>query len=114
MGGRPSDRNAPGAQSVSWWSVHEFITALVDQANNLPIAGTPAWCALPDNDPAKLLALAVAGEHHVLRMETAQEARAETSRAVAAAADWRAISREIQQRAHFHASRPWLKRRAPQ
>jgi hypothetical protein len=98
------------SQSVSWWPVHEFIIELVAQANDLPVAGTPAWCALPDTDPLKLLSLAAAGEHHVLRMETAQEARAEASRAVAAAADWRAVSREVQQRAHFRASRPWVKR----
>lgn len=98
------------SQQASWWPVHEFITELVAQANNLPVAGTPAWCALADNDPLKLLSLAAAGEHHVLRVETAQEARAEASRDVAAAADWRAISRDIQQRAHFRASHTWAKR----
>jgi hypothetical protein len=105
-----TDHRSTESRQVSWWPVHEFITERVAQANNLPIAGTPAWCALADNDPLKLLALAAEGEHHVLRMETAQEARAEASRVIAGAADWRAISREIQQRAHFRAARPWLTR----
>lgn len=104
--------SALDSQQVSWWSVHEFITALTAKANDLPYAGTPAWCALSDNDPRKLLALAVAGEHHVLRAETAQEVRADASKAVAAAADWPAIGREIRQRSEFYAQRPWLRRAA--
>lgn len=85
------------SQQVAWWPTHQFITAIVAQANTapLPVAGTPAWLALPAVDPAKLLALAVAGEHHVLRMEIAQEQRAAASKSIAAAADWRAISRQI-------------------
>jgi hypothetical protein len=40
---------------------------------------------MSDGDPRKLLALAVDGEHHVLRKEVAQTARAEASRAVSGA-----------------------------
>jgi hypothetical protein len=99
------------SRQVAWWPCHEFITALVAQANDLPVAGTPAWCALPDSDPHKLLGLAVAGEHHVLRMETAQQSHAEASCDVAAAADWPCIARNIQQRSSFYAERPWLRRK---
>lgn len=86
---------SPASQQVSWWDTHLFITALVDQFNNasIPIAGTPDWCALSDTDPAKLMALAVAGEHHVLRVETAQEALAEASRAVAASTNWSTVGK---------------------
>jgi hypothetical protein len=87
------------SRSVAWWPVHEFITALVAQANNVPVAGTPAWCALADRDPRKLLALAVAGEHHVLRVETAQTAKAQASRDISAAADWSAVARSHLRRA---------------
>lgn len=80
--------SATDSRAVAWWPVHEFIATVVAQADNLPAAGTPAWCALADSDPRKLLAVAVAGEHHVLRVETAQEKRAEASRAIAAAANW--------------------------
>jgi hypothetical protein len=105
--------NSVHSQQVSWWSVHEFMQAAVAQANvgPLPFAGTPAWCDLADGDPRKLLALAVRGEHDVLRCEVAQSARADASRAVSAAADWKQVGREIQQRDSFRADRPWLQRR---
>lgn len=101
------------SQQVDWWSCHTFIEAAIRQANigPLPLAGTPTWCALTDGDPRKLLALAVAGEHHALRMETAQQAQADSSRAVAAAADWSRVAREIRQRSGFYAERPWLRRK---
>ena len=87
------------SRQVSWWSAHEFITALTAAENfNLkaaPYAGTPAWCALPDDDPRKLLALAAAGEHAVLRWETEQEASRAASHAIAAAADWPGIAQAI-------------------
>jgi hypothetical protein len=68
---------------------------LVAHANHLPPAGTPAWCALDDSNPAKLLALASAGEHHVLRIETAQEALAQASRDVADAVDCQAVANGV-------------------
>jgi hypothetical protein len=100
------------SQQVSWWPVHEFLEAVLAQANvgPLALAGTPAWTSLSDVDPRKLLALAAEGEHHVLRKEVAQAAHAEASRAISGAADWSAVSREIRQRATFFQDRPWLKR----
>jgi len=99
------------AQQVSWWDTHVFISKLTADLN-LPPAGTPEWRAMADGDPRKLLALAVAGEHHVLRVETAQQARADASKAVAGAADWSKVAREMQQRNSFYADRPWLRRAA--
>ncbi len=90
------------SRSVSWWEVHQFVAAAVAQAEHLPDAGTPAWCSLADDDPAKLLAVAVAGEHHVLRVEIAQEQHADASKAVSAAADWKQAARELQ---HLDAAR---------
>jgi hypothetical protein len=100
------------SRQVSWWPVHEFLQAAIAQANvgQLPWAGTPAWCELVDGDPRKLLALAIAGEHHVLRVEGAQTARAEAGRAVSRATDWSVLSRDIKQRNDFYAARPWLRR----
>lgn len=87
------------SQQRAWWPVHEFISALTQQTGGpLPGAGTPEWCALADGDPRKLLALALDGEHHVLRIETAQIARAEASREIAAAADWSGLARRITSR----------------
>jgi hypothetical protein len=101
------------SRQVDWWSCHTFIDVMVRQANAgpLPMAGSPSWCELADGDPRKLLALAAAGEHHVLRVETAQHALAETSRDIATAADWPNIAREVQQRNDFYAERPWLRRK---
>ena len=100
---------SPASQQVAWWPVHEFITAAVAQANYgpLPTAGTPAWCALADGDPRKLMALAVAGDHHVLRTETAQAAMADASREISRGADWSAMAQRIRNRA----SSPYIPRR---
>lgn len=79
----------PPSQTVTWWPCHEFIAALVAQYNHLPTAGTPAWLQLDDADPRKLLALAAAGEHHVLRVEASQTAMADASKAVSVSPNWR-------------------------
>lgn len=81
----------------AWWPTHEFLTEYLAKANlgDLPAAGTPAWCALADGDPRKLVALAADGEHHVLRCELAQEAAAAASKAIAAAEDWPAVAQRI-------------------
>ena len=96
----PQWAGAPPSQQRAWWPVHEFMEAFVAQANcgSIPAAGTPSWCALSDGDPKKLLAVALDGEHHTLRVETAQAAHADASKAVAASADWPHISRQIRRR----------------
>ncbi|WP_237743216.1 DUF2742 domain-containing protein [Mycobacteroides abscessus] len=107
----PTRAGFPSSQQVSWWETHVFVNALVAQLDEpLPTAGSAAWCALAGGDPRKLLALAVAGEHWILRIETAQIAMADASRAISAAADWAKISRRTRQHKDFYASHPWLKR----
>ncbi|MEY8015251.1 DUF2742 domain-containing protein [Mycobacterium servetii] len=100
------------SQQVSWYETHEFMQALLAQANcgPLPWPGTPSWCELADGDPRKLLSLAAFGVHNALRVETAQAALAEASRAVSAAADWPKISQEVRQRNEFRAEHTWAKR----
>ncbi|MEZ0355504.1 DUF2742 domain-containing protein [Mycobacterium sp. SA01] len=98
------------SRQVSWWPTHEFISALVATYDHLPMAGTPVWCGLPDTDPRKLLALAVAGSHHILRVETAQQQRAEASKAVAGSADWPAVAQEVLQRNRIRETHTWAKR----
>ena len=104
---------ATGSRQVSWLSVHEFVTAVLDQVNGWPMAGTPAWCSLGDSDPAKWAALLDGAQHWALRVETLQEAHAHAGRAVCGAVDWTKVSREVKQRNDFYASRPWLKRATP-
>lgn len=86
---------SPASQQVAWWPTHEFISALISQTDHLPVAGTPAWCSLGDSDPRKLLALAAAGEHHVLRVETAQIALADASHEISTAANWSAVAQRV-------------------
>lgn len=57
------------------------------------LAGSPAWCALDDDDPAKTNALIVAGLHWALHLDLGQSARAEASKAVAASENWSRIGR---------------------
>lgn len=91
---------AGSSREVNWWATHLFIEAAVAQANcgPIPAAGTPAWSALADGDPRKLLSLAAAGEHHVLRMQIGQEQRAQAAEDVWAGADWSEAARQLPRR----------------
>ncbi|MDC8982158.1 DUF2742 domain-containing protein [Mycobacterium marinum] len=93
----PTWAGAPPSQQRAWWPVHQFVEAMVAQANYgpIPAAGTPSWCELADGDPRKLLSVAMSGEHHVLRVETAQEQMAEASHEIACAADWSAVAQRV-------------------
>jgi hypothetical protein len=101
------------SQQVDFYDTHLFMERAIARANlgDLPAAGTPLWSALDDQDERKLLALALSGVHHCLRVEVAQSELAAASRAISAA-DWSAVSREIQQRSDFYSARPWLRRAA--
>jgi Protein of unknown function (DUF2742) len=100
------------SQQVSWWSVHEFVTAVLNQVNDWPTLGTPAWCSLAHDDPRKWAAVLDGGQHHALRMETCQEAECEASHAISAAVDWSAFAQARRRHNEFYAEKPWLKRRA--
>jgi hypothetical protein len=90
---------------VSWWSVHEHVAPLLDQVGDWPMAGTPAWCDLDDDDPVKLVALLDAARHWALHLEINQQALAEASRDVSVAADWRSVANEIRRRRHVYIPR---------
>lgn len=108
------------SQQVSWWSVHEFVTAAIEHADisTWPTAGTPGWVQLADGDPRKWAALFDAARHWSLRMDTVQEQRAEAAKAVCQSVKtldppttWSAIANEARDVELFYANRPWLKRR---
>jgi hypothetical protein len=70
------------SHQVNWWTVHlyfERLRALLG-AQHYPAAGTPAWCRLDDSDPLKLIAVLDYGQHHALRVDTAQEVQCTASR----------------------------------
>lgn len=100
------------SRQVSWWSVHELVDQVLKQVGDWPTLGTPAWCSLANDDPRKWAAILDGGQHHALRIELNQEARAEASRAISAGNDWGRIGREINQRNAFYQAKPWLKRAA--
>ena len=83
----------PGSTQVNWTTVLEFVQRLGVDPTSVLAAGTPAWCQLADDHPDKVGAVLAAGVHHALRLDAAQAARAEASRAVSAAADWSRIGR---------------------
>lgn len=101
---------ATASRQVSWWSVHEYVAPQLAAVESWPMVGTPAWCALDADDPAKMAALLDAAQHHALRVETCQQAKCEASRAISAAEDWPAIAQAIKAHNEFYAERPWLKR----
>ncbi|ORV86850.1 hypothetical protein AWC11_16985 [Mycobacterium interjectum] len=86
------------SRSVDWYSVHLFVIPVLDEAGSWPLAGSPAWRQLPDGHPAKLAAVLDGGRHWALHVDVAQEALAQASRAISAAADWAEISRDIRRR----------------
>lgn len=98
------------SQQVSFWEVHTWVQNYLDTVSDYPMCGTPAWCRLPDDSPLKLAAALDAA--HALRMECAQEAMAEASRAIAASTDWAAVGREAAQLNAFRKAHPWMTRRA--
>jgi uncharacterized protein DUF2742 len=98
------------SQQVSWWSVYKHVQPVLKMAGEWPMAGTPAWCALDNDDPAKVAALYDAARHWALRVETFQEARCEASRAISAAADWRDLSRQFLRHESFREAHQWAKR----
>lgn len=100
----------PPSREVSWWATHEYVARMKRHEADLTVAGTPAWAALDDYDLGKLLSLAAAGEHHVLRVETAQQARADAGAAISAAAPWGELGRRLHQREAWYAAHPWARR----
>jgi hypothetical protein len=99
------------SQQVSWWDVHEHVATYLDEVGSWPMAGTPAWCALPADDPTKLAALLDAARHWALRVETCQTAECEASHAISGAADWARIAQHRYRQRCFYDARPWLKRK---
>ena len=95
---------------VDWYRVYTFVAPLIEQLGPLSWPGSPSWCELSDHDPRKLAAVLVAGVLWSLNQDARQNASNQASRAIAASADWGAISRRMRQHADFYRTRPWLRR----
>jgi len=85
------------SQQVSFWAVHEFVAPILERTGTWPMVGTPEWCSLSVDHPAKIAALFDAARHHALRIEMAQEAHAAASKAVAEDDDWSMLARRTAQ-----------------
>lgn len=91
-------RHCVSSAQVNWLTVRRFVLPVLNQVNDWPMLGTPAWCTLAHDDPAKWAALLDGAQHWALRVDSCQEARAEVSRDISGATDWPAIADEIRQR----------------
>lgn len=113
---RPSlvqNRRTESSQ-VNWYdAVYLFVEPWLAAAGSWPMAGTIAWQLLDEADPAKWAAILDAAQLHILRVETAQEARAQASRDISGAADWPKIGWELQRLCNFRRSAPWSRRVRP-
>lgn len=86
------------SRTVDWWSVHQYAEPTLTEVGSWPMVGSLPWQHLPTDDPVKLAAVLDAARHWALRVEAAQDAMAEASHAISAAADWPAEARWIQRR----------------
>lgn len=84
--------------------MHQFVCSHVN-VDDWPLAGTPAWCQLDDDDPVKWAAILDAAQHHALRLETCQQQRCDAAHELSAAADWRAIATETRRRRQVYIPR---------
>jgi hypothetical protein len=94
----PVSRPAMGSREVSWWAVHEHVAGLLTTVGSWPMVGTPAWCQLADDDPAKLAALLDAARHWALRIESCQQPLTDASHEVSAAANWSELAATMHRR----------------
>jgi hypothetical protein len=90
---------------ISATAVYLHIAPTLIETAQWPTAGTPAWAALADDDPAKLAALLYAALESVLAQDIRQAAERQASHAVSAAADWGRIGKRIKDRASVYIPR---------
>ena len=101
----PPDDPPTASRTVDWYSVCLFVDPILAGVGSWPMAGSVTWQQLDDTDPAKWAALLDGARHHSLRIDTAQAALADASRAISGATDWRAIARQTQRRAGVYIPR---------
>ena len=103
---------ATASQQVSWWEVHQYRGRVLKSYDiqTFPIVGTPAWCALPDGHPVKLVAALDAAQHWALRLDTAQAARCQAAQNIAGSTDWKAVAKSHREHSEFLAANPWARR----
>ena len=101
---------------INWQPVHTFVGRLLAGRTTTIIAGTEEWIALPDDDPAKTIALLTAGSRWCLETELDQiDLRRAAAKAAAVdlaqARDWSAVAQRIRDRDAFYKANPDLARK---
>lgn len=91
---------AIASRQISFFDVHLFVSEVLKQANGWPTVGTPAWCSLAHEDPAKWCALLDAAQLFALHHEIRQQAECEASHAISAAENWSRVAWASLQRAN--------------
>jgi len=89
----------PASRQVNWYETFTFASKIAAQQglsldhHVLPLAGSPQWCGMADDDARKLLALVLGGVREALAHDTRQAAMADASREISGAAPWSEIAR---------------------
>jgi Protein of unknown function (DUF2742) len=104
---------AMSSRQISWYEPYLFAASLAERlgVDSCPVAGTAAWRALDDSDPAKLLAVVWAGVHWSLRIDTLQAAMAEASQEISTMANWGEVAQQVREREEFRREHPWAVRK---
>lgn len=101
---------------ITWGPVRDFVHRVLGGRHTTIIVGTPEWIALPDDDPAKTIAVLTAGSRWVLEQELDQldNRRAATKDAateIASALDWARVAKRIRDRDQWRRDHPDLNRK---
>lgn len=101
---------------ITWEPVRAFVGRLLAGRHTTIVAGTPEWCELPEDDPAKMLAILTAGSRWCLETELDQidQRRIAAKHAaieVATALDWTRVAKRIRDRDAFYKANPDLRRK---
>ncbi|MDS1114477.1 DUF2742 domain-containing protein [Gordonia westfalica] len=101
---------------IRWEPVHAFVGRLLAGRHTTITAGTEEWIALPDDDPAKTIAVLTAGSRWCLEQQLDQidQRRAATKDAavdIAQARDWSDVARRVRARDQFRRDNPDLRRK---
>ena len=89
-------------RQVDWYPVYRYASQIAShhgvvlEHRALPVAGTPSWCGLPDDDARKLLSLVLGGVREALTNDMHQEAVQQAGADVHGGDDWGWLAPTVQ------------------
>ena len=101
---------------ITWDPVRDFVRRVLGGRHTTIVAGTPEWIALPDDDPAKTIAVLTAGSRWVLeqsldQLDDRRAAAKEAAVDIAEARDWARVAQRIRDRDQWYRDNPDLRRK---